>query len=63
MMRKNQNLKKQYRNSKEKRIKIKQKTQGPGGTSLFLTTQIFNIFLIFFNINTILCRKFDETHW
>ena len=35
-----------------KEWRINPKTQGQRGTCVFLTTQIFNIFTIFFNINT-----------
>ena len=52
MMMKNPNLKKQSQNLRGKNKKIKQKPQGLGGTCLILTTQIFNISPIFFNINT-----------
>ena len=40
-----------YQNSRGKRMKIKLKYQGLRGTYVFLTTQIFNIFPIFFSIS------------
>ena len=54
MMRENQNLKKKYQNSRGKRIIKNQAKNSKNSwvTYLFLTTQIFNIFHIFFNINT-----------
>ena len=52
MMMKNPNLKKQSQNLRREKSKIKQKTQGLGGTCLILTSQISNIIPIFFNINT-----------